>query len=76
MTGKNGNGRMDKAEKQLAEIRELLQMTALQTAKNARDLESHAREWRAEMKVMRNEHNREMREIRVLFKQMIRPIAV
>jgi hypothetical protein len=63
---KNGTGgRLDKAEKQLGEIRELLQMTAMQTAENAKQLKVYAKE-----------HNREMKEIRTLFKQMIKRIAV
>lgn len=47
------------------ELRELLQMTALQTAENAKQLQ-----------ISRKEHDREMKEIRVELKKLIQRIAV
>jgi hypothetical protein len=70
------NGIEGRVEKQLADIRELLQMTAAQTAQNAKERLADSRQFRLEMKQMRDEHNREMREIRVLFKRMVKRIAV
>jgi hypothetical protein len=70
------NGIEGRVEKQLADIRELLQMTAVQTAQNAKERLADSRQFRLEMKQMRDEHNREMREIRVLFKRMVKRIAV
>lgn len=58
--GANGN-----AKEELGEIRDLLRMASLQTAENARQLAKYAKE-----------HDREMKEIRVLFKKMIQRIAV
>lgn len=65
------------------DIRELLRMTALQTAENAKhiaenskNLDKFAKEFRQEMKETRAEHNREMRELRALLKKMIERIAV
>jgi hypothetical protein len=69
---KNGNG----WESRLGRIEELLRMTALQTAENAKERRADSKEFRKEMKQMRDEHNREMKEIRSLFKQMIKRIAV
>jgi hypothetical protein len=60
----------------LDESRELLRMTAVQTAENAKQLDRHAKEWRQELRETREEHDREMKEIRVLFKKMIERIAV
>lgn len=58
------------------DIRELLRMTALQTADTAKNLDKFAKEFRQEMKETRAEHNREMRELRALLKKMIERIAV
>jgi hypothetical protein len=55
---KNGKDRLDRIE-------ELLQMAAVQTAENAKQIA-----------LSRREHDREMKEIRALFKDMIRRIAV
>ena len=75
--GKNG----------LGGVEELLRMTAIQTAENAKQLQAYSKEWREEMRQMRSEHNREMRqmrsehnremkEIRTLFRKMIERIAI
>jgi hypothetical protein len=55
------NGKKDRLDR----IEELLRMTALQTAENAKQLARSSKE-----------HDREMKEIRGLFKQMIKRIAV
>lgn len=62
---KNGTNGKNGARKELDEIRELLRMASLQTAENARQLAKYAKE-----------HDREMKEIRVLFKKMIQRIAI
>lgn len=69
--GKNGKDPLD-------EIRELLRMAAAQTAENTKQIAVHNREikLRAEFLRGKREHDREMKEIRGLFKQMIRRIAV
>lgn len=68
----NGNGKKDRLDR----IEELLNMAAAQTAENARQLDKNAREWRKELRESRAEHDREMKEIRGLFKQMIKRIAI
>ena len=62
------NGKKDRLDR----IEELLNMTALQTADNAKQISGLAKELRSS----RAEHDREMKEIRGLFKQMIRRIAI
>jgi hypothetical protein len=64
------------------QLREVLQMTALQTAENAKQimqtqqqLDKNAKEWRKELRESRAEHAREMKEIRVEFKKMIKRLA-
>jgi hypothetical protein len=69
---KNGNG----WEARLGKIEDLLRMTALQTAENAKQLKEQSLRFDRELKKSRAEHDREMKEIRVLFKQMIKRIAV
>ena len=66
------NGRKDRLDR----IEEMLKMTALQTAENARQQAKFATEFRADLKASRAEHDREMKEIRGLFKQMIKRIAI
>ena len=66
---KNGKDRLDRIE-------ELLNQTALLNAQTAKNLEKYAKEWRQELKQMRDEHNREMKEIRTLFRKMIERIAI
>jgi len=66
----NGNG------KRLDRIEELLRMAAAQTADNARQIDRFSKEFRQELKASRAEHDREMKEIRKLFKDMIKRIAV
>jgi septal ring factor EnvC (AmiA/AmiB activator) len=82
---KNGKG-----SDVMDEIRETLRMAALQTTENAKqirqnseqieqnakEIADHRREFRAELKATRAEHNREMKEIRGLFKKMIQRIGV
>jgi hypothetical protein len=55
----------------LAETRELLRMPAAQTAENAKLTTENARQ----LQQMAKEHDREMKEIRALFKQLIRRIG-
>jgi hypothetical protein len=76
--GRMTNGKRDR----LDQIEELLRMTAAQTAENAKqiaanskELSAFSKEFRADLAKSRKEHDREMREIRGLFKQMIRRIA-
>jgi soluble cytochrome b562 len=76
---RNGNGKKDRLDR----IEEMLQMAAVQTAENAKQLGEMRQEFRAEMREMRAERRRDraevkkdMQEIRALFKQMIRRIAV
>jgi DNA-binding transcriptional MerR regulator len=66
------NGTPRDHDAQIADIREILQMTALQTAENAKQIAENAKQIRAS----REEHDREMKEIRVLFKAMIKRIAI
>jgi hypothetical protein len=66
------NGKKDRLDR----IEELLSITAMQTAENFKQLQQYRAEFQREMKVTRDEHNREMKEIRALFKKMIRRIAV
>jgi hypothetical protein len=49
---------------------------AKQLAVNARQSSQFSKEFRAELKASRKEHDREMKEIRGLFKAMIKRIAV
>jgi hypothetical protein len=63
-------------DKQIAEIRETLRMTTLQTAANAKQIDRFSKEFRTELRASRKEHDREMKEIRSLFKDMIKRIAV
>ena len=76
---KNGTN----STKELAEIREILRMNALQLADNTKQIaasrQEHNREMkeiRAQVAASRREHDRDMKEIRALFKQMIRRLAV
>jgi hypothetical protein len=72
----NSNGRkdrLDRIEDTLDSIREVLRMTALQTAENAKQVAVHNREMkqiRTEFLRGRREHDREMKQIRALFKQV------
>jgi hypothetical protein len=80
---RNGKDRLDRIEEGLAETervlaktREILRVTALQTAENAKQIQaSRRKEHDREMKASHAEHDRDMREIRALFKQMVRRIA-
>jgi len=69
MSANGSNSRLDKIE-------ELLRMAAAQTAENTKQLDRFAKEFRQELKASRGEHDREMKEIRALFKKMIKRIAV
>lgn len=66
---KNGKDRLD-------HIEELLNMNAVQTVANTKAIEEMGKEFTRELRASRAEHDREMKEIRGLFKQMIRRIAV
>jgi hypothetical protein len=66
---KNGKDRLD-------HIEELLEMAAAQTAENTKQIAAFSKEFRADLRSSRKEHDREMKEIRALFKDMIRRIAV
>jgi hypothetical protein len=63
-------------EDRLNKIEETLRMAAAQTAENAQQLSRFSIEFRLELKKSRAEHDREMKEIRALFKQMIKRIAI
>lgn len=65
------NGKRDR----LDHIEELLRMAAVQTAENAKQIARFSREFGTDLAKSRKEHDREMKEIRALFKQMIRRIA-
>jgi hypothetical protein len=67
---------MKNAKDRLDWIEEVLHETALLHAQIAQELLEGSKQFRHELKQMRDEHNREMREIRVLFKQMIKRSAV
>ena len=54
------------------QLHELLQMTALQTAENAKHLDKNAKQ----LEKSAREHDREMKEIRVELKKLIKRIAV
>jgi len=58
-------------EARLDKIEELLRMTAAQTAENTKQLAKHAARFDRDLAKTRQEHNREMKEIRALFKQRI-----
>lgn len=62
----------DDVRKELDEIRELLRMAAVQTAETAKG----AARFDRELKAARDEHDREMKDIRTLFKKMLERIAV
>jgi hypothetical protein len=74
----NGNGKKDRLDR----IEELLNMAAAQTAenakqiaKNSKQIEVDRREWKQELRESRAAHDREMKEIRVELKNLIRRIA-
>jgi hypothetical protein len=58
------------------QLRELLQMTALQTSENAKQIREMRKEFQDELRKSAKEHDKEMKEIRTLFKAMIKRIAV
>jgi len=62
---------LDKNTKALAHTREMLDMAAAQTAENAKQITRNSKQ----IVASRKEHDREMKEIRALFKAMIRRIA-
>jgi ABC-type transporter Mla subunit MlaD len=62
--------------KGLADTRELLNMAAAQTTDNAKQIRETRKEFRDELRASAKLHDREMKEIRGLFKQMIRRIAI
>lgn len=62
--------------KALAHTRETLDMAAAQTAENAKQIAAFSKEFRTGLAKSRKEHDREMKQIRVLFKDMIRRIAI
>lgn len=64
----NGNGKKDRLDR----IEEYLNMAAAQTAENAKQIDKNAKQ----LEKYAAEHDREMKEIKVLFKQMIKRIAV
>lgn len=66
------NGKKDRLDR----IEELLNMAAAQTAENAKQIAVDRKEWKQELRESRAEHDREMKEIRMLFKKMIKRIAV
>jgi hypothetical protein len=68
---KNGkNGLMS-----FEQLRELLQMTALQTSENADQIKVMRKEFNDELRKSRKEHDREMKEIRAAIKSMTNRIA-
>ena len=58
---KNGKGLMS-----YEQLHELLQMTALQTSENAKQMTQFSKEFKADLVKSRKEHDREMKAIRVL----------
>jgi hypothetical protein len=67
---------LDKRKKdRLDRIEELLNMAAAQTAKNAKEIRPTRREFRDELRASAKLHDREIKEIRALFKKMIQRIA-
>jgi hypothetical protein len=68
----NHNGKKDRLDR----IEELLNMAAAQTADNAKQIRETRKEFRDELRASAKLHDREMKEIRGLFKQMIRRIAI
>jgi hypothetical protein len=64
----NTNGKKDRLDR----IEELLKMAAAQTVDNTKQIAANAKQ----ITLSRKEHDREMKEIRVLFKDMIKRIAV
>ena len=70
----SNNGKKDP----LDNVRELLVMTATQTAENAKQINQNAKQidlLTREIRGYAKEHDREMKEIRALFKDMIKRIA-
>ena len=63
MTNRKNKDRLDRVE-------ELLNMAAAQTAENAREIRDMRKEFRDELRASAKLHDREMKEIRSLFKQM------
>jgi hypothetical protein len=66
----------ERKKDRLDQIEELLQMAATQTIENSRQIAAFSKEFQADLALSRKEHDREMKEIRALFKDMIRRIAV
>jgi hypothetical protein len=72
------NGKRDRLDR----VEELLQMAAAQTAENAKQIAQNSRqmaefskEFRADLTKSRKEHDREMKELRALVRQMMRRLA-
>lgn len=61
------NGKKDRLDR----IEEMLNMAATQTAENAKQIDKNAKQ----LEKYAAEHDREMKEIKALFKQMIKRIA-
>jgi len=64
--------RLDWSEKLLNETALLTAQTAKNLEKQAKELREHSKQWRQQLKQIRDEHNRDMKEIRVLLKQIPR----
>jgi hypothetical protein len=58
------------------QLHELLQMTALQTSENAKQLRTSRKEHDREMKEIRAEHRKGMNDIRMELKNLIKRIAI
>lgn len=65
------NGKKDRLDR----IEELLKTAAAPTAANAKDIRDRRKQFREELRASAKLHDREMTEIRRLFKKMIRRIA-
>lgn len=76
MTTNGKKDRLDRIEEMLEKTAELARMTSLQTAENAKQIAQTDKRLSAQISKMGKEHDREMKEIRVLFKQMIKRIAL
>jgi len=68
--------RLDRIEELLEQTAEVGRMTSLQTAENAKQIARTDRQLSAQISRMGKEHDREMKEIRTLFKQVIRRLTV
>lgn len=75
----NGKDRLDRIEKLLEKTAETGQMVSLQTAENAKQIAENAKQiaqTNQQLSRMAKEHDREMKELRGLFKQVMRRLTI